>query len=315
MRPLLFLRDLLKAHNKGYTKKDGTVVHPFDDKRTGAASGPAPAPSPAPKATAAKWTALGHKAPAPPSQKIVAPQYGLFGGKPPGGGGQGSLFGGSKSEHKPLPASAIAHPQKGDKGQTVMIHYPSKPTPPETWNDPDAIATFTPGCALPASLNGIPLEPWVDAPTTEEGWDYVEGQNEDIEEPGMELPKGKIPASGVIVMEPDGRVWVVAPTNRFGNTHNTFPKGSRDYGLSLQANAIKEAYEESGLKVEIDSYLGDVVRSTSVARYYLARRVGGTPGDMGWESQAVRLVPAGKLKDFLDRSEDKSVAEWLEGLA
>jgi hypothetical protein len=24
---------LLKAHNKGYVKKDGTVVKPFDDKR------------------------------------------------------------------------------------------------------------------------------------------------------------------------------------------------------------------------------------------------------------------------------------------
>lgn len=308
MRPLLFLQSLLKAHNKGYTKKDGTFVKPFDDKRHAAA----PAPSPAPKASAAKWTALGPKS---QPQKIVAPQLGLFGGgaKPSGPSGQGSLWAG-KPEAKPLPKDAVAHPKKGEKGQTVMIHYPSKPTPPDTWNDPEAIATFTPGCALPDSLNGIPLEPWADVPRTPEAWDYVDGQNEDIEEPGMDLPKGKVPASGVIVLEPDGRCWVVAPTNRFGNTANTFPKGSRDYGLSLQANAIKEAYEESGLKVEIDSYLGDIERSTSVARYYLARRVGGTPGDMGWESQAVRLVPAGKLKAFLDRSEDKAVAGWLEGL-
>lgn len=308
MALILFFRSLLKAHNKGYTTKDGKFVAPFDDKRPGAAA-PSLAP---PKASGAKWSAMGSK---PTAQKLVAPQYGVGLGKPAGGGaGQGSLWSGSKSEHKPLPASAVAHPRKGEKGETVMVHYPSKPSLPDTWTDPAAIASFTPGCALPAEINGLALAPWTDAPRDQEGWDYVAGQNDDIEEPGMELPKGKVPASGVIVMEPDGRIWVVAPTNRFGNTANTFPKGSRDYGLSLQANAIKEAYEESGLKVEIDSYLGDVTRSTSVARYYLARRVGGTPGDMGWESQAVRLVPGGALKDLLDRSEDKKVAEWLEGL-
>lgn len=411
---------LLKAHNKGYTKKDGTVVKPFDTKAPDAKE-PLPGPKPPPgsnphlflsgkkaampptsspfiypakvkpgeepplqnpalapkskapgfansKAKAAyseklaeefladpaakgmtfqqwlagrsdapaagaykppKWSALGSMK-AKGSAPAAKPGTGLYGGfmapdhakdlgqpLPAGGGGQKSLFGGGsgKGSYKPpLPKSAVAHPKRGEKGEVVMIHYPSKPTDPSTWHDPAAIATFTPGCALPEELNGIPLASWAGAPSTPEGWDYVDGQNDELEEPGMDLPKGKVPASGVIVMEPDGRVWVVAPTNRFGATINTFPKGSRDFGLSLQANAIKEAYEESGLKVEIDSFLGDVTRSTSVARYYLARRVGGTPADAGWESQAVRLVPAGKLREFLDRGEDRKVAEWLEGL-
>jgi ADP-ribose pyrophosphatase YjhB (NUDIX family) len=313
--PLLLL---LKAHNKGYTKKDGTVVAPFDDKRPAAAPEP-----PSPPKKPGKWSALGSLkqgalfgSKKPPQQASNPPQQAaLFGGFMASDHAKDlGQDGASAPKHKPLPASAVAHPQKGEHGQTVMIHYPSKPTQPSTWTDPGAIATFTPGCALPEELNGIPLAPWADAPTTEEGWDYVEGQNDELEEPGMELPAGKSPASGVVVLEPDGRVWVVAPTNGFGGTRNTFPKGSRDFGLSLQANAIKEAYEEAGLKVEIDSFLGDVVRTTSVGRYYLARRVGGTPAGMGWESQAVRLVPTGQLRKFLDRGDDKKIAEWLEGL-
>lgn len=306
---------LVKAHNKGYTKKDGTHVAPFDDKRHAAA----PAPTPAPARGPAKWSAAAAPAvglpPSPQikSQKLAAPQLGLFSGS--SAGKKSHNYHQPGGAHKPaLPPSAVAHPKLGDKGQHVMVHYPSKPTEPATWDDPEAIATWTPGSAAPAELNGVALAPWADAPTTEEGWDYVEGQNDDLEEPGMEIPAGKVPASGVVVLEPDGRVWVVAPTNRFGSTKNTFPKGSRDYGLSLQANAIKEAYEESGLKVEIDSYLGDVPRSTSVARYYLARRVGGTPIDMGWESQAVRLVPASQLAEFMDRGDDKKVAEWVQAL-
>lgn len=52
-----------------------------------------------------------------------------------------------------------------------------------------------------------------------------------------------------------------------------------------------EAFEESGLQVELAGFLCDSVRSTSVTRYCTAKRVGGHPGDMSWETQAVHLVP------------------------
>src|SRR5689334_10825070 len=111
MRPILFLQGLLaKAHIKGYTKKDGTVVQPHDTKAPSAS----PAPSPVPKASGAKWSALGsmkgHSTPPPPPQKIVAPQLGLFGGgaHPSGPSGPGSKWAG-KPEAKPLPKDAVAH--------------------------------------------------------------------------------------------------------------------------------------------------------------------------------------------------------------
>jgi len=80
---------------------------------------------------------------------------------------------------------------------------------------------------------------------------------------------GKKQSSGVIILEPDGRVWVVEPTNHFGGYEHTFPKGKIDGDwLTSQENAVKEAWEESGLHVKITGYFGDYEKSTSVTRYY-----------------------------------------------
>jgi hypothetical protein len=49
-----------------------------------------------------------------------------------------------------------------------------------------------------------------------------------------------------------------------------------------------------------------------VTRYYLARRVGGSPADMSWESQAVHLVPKAELSKFLNHAAD---ADLLNALA
>ena len=79
----------------------------------------------------------------------------------------------------------------------------------------------------------------------------------------------------------------------------------------MQANAIKEAFEESGLQVEIVGHIGDFERTTSVARMYRARRVGGDPTASGWESQAVSLVPKEKLHEILNMWPDHLVAESI----
>ena len=106
------------------------------------------------------------------------------------------------------------------------------------------------------------------------------------------------------VEEPDGRLWLVAPSNAFGDYTATFPKGRIEGNGSHQASAIREAYEEAGLKVKIIGFLADSNRSQSYTRYYLAQRVGGDPGLMGWESQAVHLVPRAALGKFLTHPND-----------
>ena len=205
--------------------------------------------------------------------------------------------------------AGIVHPRLGENGKAVQIKEPSVATKPSTWHNPETTATFLPDGDVPSSLNGVALTVWRDHPTTLDGWEYVDGINEDLQEPDFHAHPAKHAASGVVIEEPDGRVWLVSPTNKFGGYEATFPKGTEEKGLSFQANAIKEAFEETGLKVEITGFIGDFDRTTSVARMYRARRVGGTPTAMGWESQAVHLVPKKRLYDHLNMHPDHAIAE------
>lgn len=246
---------IIKAHNKGYTRKDGAYVSPFDDSRK--------------------------------------PATDLFGGAIPK---QSSLFGSSKK-------AKAYHPKTNDNGKPTPIYDPSKPSSLDAWDDPDDVATVVPGGDMPIGLNGTLFEPW--APP--EDWEDVEGQNDDIDEPPVHLTKGKSLSSGVLIEEPDGRVWVVHPTNAFGGYKATFPKGRVESDLTIQANAIKECWEEAGIKVAITGYVGDFERTTTVTRFYRAVRMGGLPSDMGWESQAVSLVPKEKLGDVLNAKVDHDV--------
>lgn len=227
------------------------------------------------------------------------------------------------SAAKPLPAAAKVrrptetdeiihhHPRLGENGHPVVVKSPSHPSAPSTWHNPDAVATFVPDGDVPASLNGVPLRAWKDYPRTNEGWEYSDGINDELWEPPFTLPPGKKAAAGVVVEEPDGRVWLIHPTNQFGGYSASFPKGTAEPGMSLQASALKECMEEAGLKVEIIGFIGDFERTTSVARMYRARRVGGTPIAMGWESQAVSLCPRGLLYDHLNMWSDYGIAEVI----
>lgn len=208
------------------------------------------------------------------------------------------------------PGRGQIHPARDDDGKRVFILEPHQATPPATWADPAAIATWTPGGVTPKALNGVPFKPW-DTPSTDAGWQAVEGQDPELVEPAMEAGPKQAVSAGVVVEEPDGRVWVIHPTNRFGGYQGTFPKGRTDHGDGLQAAAIREAFEESGLQVEITGFLADVDRTTTRTRYYTARRMGGTPAAMGWEAQAVSLVPRSRLYEVLNSQNDHGLAEAL----
>jgi 8-oxo-dGTP pyrophosphatase MutT (NUDIX family) len=105
-----------------------------------------------------------------------------------------------------------------------------------------------------------------------------------------------------------------APSNGFAGYQATFPKGTADAGMSLQTTALKETFEESGLQVRLIRHLIDVRRSQSYTRYYLARRVGGHPGAMGWETQAVMLVPRDQLAGVVTHPNDALILEAIDRL-
>ncbi len=204
------------------------------------------------------------------------------------------------------------HPKPNGRGQPVVITRPHSPGSEAGWHSPHQIGTFLPAGPVPAALNGLIFATWQEAPATLRDWSRVAGQQLDLVEPQFDT-QGKEPAAGLIIEEIDGRIWIVCPTNRFAGCAASFPKGRADEGLSLQVTAIKETYEETGLRVEITGLVGDFPGVVTMARYYRARRVGGTPADMGWESQAVLLVPKNQLVAVVNLPRDQELARLLGG--
>jgi 8-oxo-dGTP pyrophosphatase MutT (NUDIX family) len=200
--------------------------------------------------------------------------------------------------------AAISHPCLNDELELVTIHRPSLPTPLASWDDPVVCATVTPGGAMPAVLNGVAPAPCVLA---------LPGADDAIAEPAFILPQGMKAAAGAVVVEEDGRVWLVSPTNGFGGYAATFPKGRVDPGGSLQHTAVREVFEEAGLLVRLEAHLVDVPRTQTYTRYYLARRIGGCPSAMGWETQAVHLVPLARLPEVASHANDTPVIRALLG--
>ncbi len=205
------------------------------------------------------------------------------------------------------------HPRRDDRGRQVVLHRPHAPGPLAAWEDAAQCATAVPDGAMAPAACGRPFAAWQDAPRDTAGWERLAARASFAEPPFVPAP-GKNPASGAVIVEPDGRVWLVSPSNAFGGYECTFPKGTIYPGdpISLRANAIKEAHEEAGLAVDLVAFLVDAHRTLTTTRYYLARRVGGCPSTMGWESQAVHLVPRQALPLRLTHPNDRPILAALD---
>lgn len=199
------------------------------------------------------------------------------------------------------------HPRLDDAGKPVAIHKPHAPSPLAAWGDALAVAIAVPGGPLPAVLNGIALAPWRDAPPSADGWEAI-AATMPIVEPPFDCLDGLKPAAGALVVESDGRAWCVAPTGGFGGHEFTLPKGRID-GRSLAATALVEVFEESGLHPRLLSFLCDVPRKETYTRFFLAERVGGSPADLTWESQAAVLAPLADLRAMLTHPGDQAVLD------
>lgn len=205
----------------------------------------------------------------------------------------------------------VYHPQHDENGHPVLVRTPSVSTAEITWYDPAAVATLsvTDHGRLPPTVCGTPF---TDVPCPESSLDWLPYNSEwSVAEPPYPKDPVRCTTSGCVVIEPDDRVWLVHPTNEYADQKTTFPKGRWEAGLTLLTNAVKETLEESGLWVKPTGYLCDVVRTRSITRYYTARRIGGTPKNAGWESQAVSLVPPSALAKFLNRENDRKVLPFL----
>jgi len=192
------------------------------------------------------------------------------------------------------------HTKRDEANRPLVIYRPHKPGLRS-----NGIETFTPGRPSMASTKHDPSV----------------GVNRDIPEPDLKLEPKTHRGAGVIMLDKDENghathAWVVSPTNGFGPSTNTFPKGGHEMtSPSLQHTACKEVHEETGMIPKITGHLTDQVRSKGqmwgqTCRWYVGERHSGTPSDMGWETQAVHRVPIHKLVDFVDHQE-KPIARMV----
>jgi len=178
--------------------------------------------------------------------------------------------------------------------------------------DPEEIVTFKAGQKIPAGIytpvEGAETHLAEDVPA--KYGKLKMDVNTDLAMPFQSLQGYKQSAGMIVIDEETGKVWLCSPKNQFGGYKNTFPKGTMPTGISsFQKQAIKEVFEETGLQAEPLALLGDYKKTTSVTRYYIGVKTGGTPTMMGWESEAVQLVPINQLKDVLNVAIDKKIAE------
>lgn len=156
------------------------------------------------------------------------------------------------------------------------------------------------------SLNGVPF--------SEVDFDPHTIPDKDVGEPDLgDLPPGIKQSAGVLLEEPDGRIWLYEPANHFGGYQATFSKGRIDPGDTAQQAALREAFEELGLVAEITGYVGDYRGSVTMTRFYRGRRIGGAPWKHDKEVAEVRLVSPETAGQQLHTERDAQILSDLTG--
>lgn len=186
-----------------------------------------------------------------------------------------------------------------DKGKTLLDELKTGNAPTVTFIKGKKNTSVT-------GVNGIPFTEIKETP------DFAKIQDTPLREPPFEGIPGKAKSSGIVIVEEDNRVWLVEPTNHYGGYINTFPKGRLEPELTTQQNAHKEVFEESGLTVNILDYLGDFPAKTTVGRYYMGKRTGGSPLAYGWETQGVRLANLKDADKLVNNPRDRALIDAVK---
>lgn len=280
-----------------------------------------PPPAPAPSSTPAATPVAGPLPPPPAAATApaaTAPSGGLWSRIKSALGLQGQQSAAAQSAAQPAshPLAPPAMPASPQPGAPPAPLFTGVDTNGHHWVNGKQVAKppdethWETGKAQPGSLNGVDFK---SAPP--KFWEKT--PDKDIGEPA---PLKKIDRVSVMIQEPDGRVWIVQPTNGYGQRKFTLAGGGVEAGLSNQQNALKEVWEETGLHVEITGHLGDFEDSNNGknGRLYVGKRVGGAPwdakvesflrnnktGQPAAESEAVSLVTLEKAAQLLHRTDD-----------
>lgn len=94
----------------------------------------------------------------------------------------------------------------------------------------------------------------------------------------------------------------------------TFPKGNIEPGEKPEETAVREVYEETGVKGEIVNYIGEIhywytlkgERIFKTVKYYLMKHKEGEPKP-SWEVKDAKFFPIEEAKKLLRYKGDKEI--------
>ena len=116
-------------------------------------------------------------------------------------------------------------------------------------------------------------------------------------------------SAGGVVFDRKGRVALVRQPDRALRSRWTLPKGRLDAGESLEQAALREVYEESGLRARVAAYLGchDGKRKRI---HYFAMLLTADEGKHDDETEAVHFVKPSKARRLVRSRRDRVVLGW-----
>jgi 8-oxo-dGTP pyrophosphatase MutT (NUDIX family) len=143
------------------------------------------------------------------------------------------------------------------------------------------------------------------------------------DDPAAPPPNSVVPAAVALVVNDAGEILMIRRTD---NGNWALPGGAIEMSESVAGAAVRETFEETGIRVEVTGLLGvysdpgHVIHFTSndeVRREFsvvvTARPVGGEP-TVSSESSEVRWVPPGDLGGYkMGRAMRKRVDDYLSG--
>ena len=133
----------------------------------------------------------------------------------------------------------------------------------------------------------------------------------------------EVSAGGFVISRDEPKqVALIGRLNRGGRLEWCVPKGHLEGEETLEEAAIREVYEETGLRAEISDYLGEVKYAFTISKKYitktvhifLMRQVGGVLSldfDPHHEASEVTWVKVEELTSKLTHPNEKRIAEVL----
>lgn len=121
-------------------------------------------------------------------------------------------------------------------------------------------------------------------------------------ESAKQSSSGLAPSFGGVIVDERGQVLVVAPKGKFGGYAWTFPKGRPDDGETPEQTAIREVFEETGIKAAILCKLLGVHRGTTTENTYFVMTPTGGAARPGDEIETVKWVTPDEARRLFGES-------------